>query len=501
MGSISPRSRGAAPKKAAEQPTGIAPSLPVWSLGNPPPYPPVEGPPPPPGPPGLGNLFSSIFPLGARTPPPEVSAEPRKLYGIGQLPERPALLYELGNGFLDTGPLSQGFEMPGGAIWQPRFYVFGTYRTALQGLANGTAPHVSEWANRLDLFGNLQLTGTERLVVGLRPLDRDLSGDFAGWRIGPVNGRGGRRFFNANVNTLFFEGDLGSTLPNLDRLGVLPIDFGYTIGRQPLSYQNGMLINDTIDMAGITRNSIHLPNSSNAQISFYYAENHIRRPNRPDTALGKPNLWGIATTTDLFETTYDIDFIRENDSNFGDTSYAGLGVIKRIGLLNTALRFNGSLPDRRQNAVSTKGGLVSLETSFVVFGSEDIVYLDPYVAIGNFTQAAKDPIAAGPLGGLGITYSAFGIGTAISALNSAARDVAGFATGYQAFWDNHRRSLTLEFGTREQLRDHTFGAQAIGARFQQAFGQRLVLELDTSFTHQEAHHNAWILRTEWAYQF
>ncbi len=488
--------QAAAPGKEGEGEKEMmaAKSLPPWAIGRAPPAPPL--PPPPAGGPYL-------FPLGQVTALPGVRATPLPLLGTGQLPERPAPLLEIGNGFLNTGPLSQGFELPGGAVWQPRLWVFGSYRTALQSFDPGTKPRVSEWANRLDLFANLQLTGTERMLVGLRPLDRDMSGQFTGWQFEPSNGRGGKHYWNANISTLFFEGDLGSTLPNLDRKGVLPIDFGYTIGRQSLSFQNGMLINDTIDAVGITRNSIHLPFTSNVLVSGFYADSHIRRPNRPFGGGGsQPKLWGIITSSDVLESTYDVDLIRVNDNSmYGDAWYGGAAVIQRFGLVNTAFRVNGSLPDGPQNAVSTKGLLVSLETSFTPFRSDDLVYMNPYVAIGNFTQASKDPIVPAPLGPLGITYSAFGIGTSISPLSSTAQDVAGFATGYEAFWDNHRRSLTLELGVREQTRNHTFNAQALAARFQQAIGQRVVLEVDTFVSRQENHDTGYGARMEFSYQF
>jgi hypothetical protein len=495
--------RGLAAKAPeAEKPKKVvSEALPPWSIGSALQAPP--GPPPPASHANLpGGFLSSIFPIGAETPPPGVSDKPVPLLGVGQLPRRPQPLLEIGNGFLATGPLSQGFELPGGTVWQPRLWVFGTMRSAVQEFYNGKT-HYGEWANRLDLFANLQLTGTERLVVGMQPFSHDASGAFSGWQFAPGPSRG-KDDLNANVRTLFFEGDLGSTLPILDKKGILPIDFGYTIGRQPLFYQNGMLINDNVTMVGIARNSIQLPHTSNVLVDFVYAWDHVQRPNRPLTLTGQqPSLWGIATSSDVLDATYDIEMLHVSDARaFGDAWYIGGAAIRRIGLLNTALRINSSIADGPETAVSTNGTLLSLETSFNPFRSDDIVYFNPYVAFGNFTQAAKDPIVAGPLGGLGITFAGYGIGTAVAPLSSAAHDVAGFATGYQAFWDAHRRSLTLELGVRENTAPNgSFNAQAIGARFQQAIGQRVLLEFDATFTRQENHNNAFGLRTELDYQF
>lgn len=77
---------------------------------------------------------------------------PLKLEGF---PNRPKPIIEIGqNPFLGKGPIAPGFKIPTGAIWQPVFIVFGTARTALQTLDNRTR-QITEWANRLDLYGNL----------------------------------------------------------------------------------------------------------------------------------------------------------------------------------------------------------------------------------------------------------------------------------------------------------------------------------------------------------
>ena len=59
---------------------------------------------------------------------------PLKLEGF---PQRPKPILELGAPFLGTGTLDPGFEMPGGAVWQPAFLVYGTYRSAIQTFDDG----------------------------------------------------------------------------------------------------------------------------------------------------------------------------------------------------------------------------------------------------------------------------------------------------------------------------------------------------------------------------
>ena len=94
---------------------------------------------------------------------------------------------ELGRGINEVGELSPGIEMPAGAVWQPAFWAYGTARVA--GLATDgnrrTIPggDSAEVMARMDLFANLQLTGTERVHAHFRPLDQ--RGGFAGRVLSP----------------------------------------------------------------------------------------------------------------------------------------------------------------------------------------------------------------------------------------------------------------------------------------------------------------------------
>lgn len=441
---------------------------------------------------------------GVDTSPLATTAAPYK--SDDGIPKRPRLPIEIGDPFLSTGPLYRGFTLPWGATWQPRLWIFGTYRSAVQSYDTGIAgknKFISEWANRLDLNINLQLTGTERLVVGLRPLDRDQSGAFSGATISPSGKAGGVNQINGNVRTMFFEGDLGSTLPFLDKIGTHPLDFGYAIGRQPVFYQNGMLINDVIDSVGLVRNSIHTVGSSNARVTFMYGDNLLHRPSLPTRPV-RADLYGLFSTIDVEETTFDLDMVYVSDSPVnGNGLYLGGSMIRRWNLLNVALRVNNSISTNKETTASTNGTLISGEFSAEVPGSDDIVYLNPYVATGAFTQASRDPIVAGPLGPLGILYAAFGLGTNASALSGAAQNVAGAALGYEAFWDNKRRNITFEIGGREKTgyAPGAFNALGFGAQFQQALGHHMQFQLNAYTAVQDHHDNDYGLRSEILYQF
>lgn len=447
----------------------------------------------------------SLFPIGDVTRFPAKLREIPTIFFTGdQLPPRPGLPLELGDGFLDTGNLSPGFDMPGGAVWQPRLWVYGDYRSAVQSFGDGTSKPIYEWANRLDAYANLQLTGTERLLVGMHPLDQDQSGRFTGYTFGQAH-----KFnndFDGTISTLFFEGDFGSTFPDLDPKGDSPIDFGYSIGRQPMQFQNGIMVNDFIDAVGITRNNIHVPGTSNMRITGIYGWN-LNRPNRPEGS-GRPFITGIDSSTETLDSTVDVDAMYVGDESiYGSEANFGAAWAHRFGLIFSTLRINNSLATGAPTAVSTNGSLISGEFSFTPYNSDDNVYVDPFVALGTYSPAAQDPMAAGPLSALGILFAgygygtSYGIGTLRTTISSEAQDAVGFATGYQAFYGDHAENITVEIGGREAITSAGFDALGIGAQYQHALTQRTMWQVNASGALQEARNAAFALRTEIYVQF
>jgi hypothetical protein len=435
------------------------------------------------------SLFP-LYPLGELGPESRFSDKPSPFLSEGDIPERPPLLLEIGDEFLAPGKLYGGFELPTGAVWQPRLGVFGTLRTAVQTFDQGDPERISEWVSRLDLFVNLQLTGTEKLIVGFRPLDRNSFPRFTKYLFEPQEGF--RPDFGGDVRTLFFEGDFGSLFPNLDKKGVKLIDYGFSVGRQIINFQEGILINDTIDTVGIVRNNLHIiPGFSNVRITGLYAWDSVSRPSRAGFTGRAPevNLFGLFTQGDAATSTFALDAIYvESDQANSEAFYIGGSAIQRIGKFNTALRVNSSFAMDDETALVGDGTLFSLELSFTPQRSDDVVYLNSFWALGTMTQAAREPIVGGPLASLGINFASPSIGDHLSELSSFANDAVGGALGYQAFWDSHRRNLVLEVAGRLDTEgdDATgFDGVALGAQFQQAIGQRVQLQIDAFVAFQE----------------
>lgn len=406
-----------------------------------------------------------------------LSTEPIPMKRTDEFPARTPPILET-QPFLGTGNIDPGIILPTGAAWQPALWVFGDSRTAVQYFDSGPGPENQELVTRLDLFFNAQMTATERLLVGISPLRRDAK--FTGYRREP----GESEFFselNLDVTTLFFEGEFGEIFPNLDPRDTGALDIGFSVGRQPLFIQEGMMINDTLDSFGVTRDTIVLPGlSPDTRLTALFGWSNIHRDNNveDDSAY----LFGLFSETDFRASTVNVDFAYvtsdDDGSTGGDGAYLGVAAIQRIGLVNTAFRVNTSIAVESEGRRVDDGTLLFAELSTTPPHGDDLVYLNAFWGIENFSSAARDPTAGGPLGRVGILFAAVGLGSYGSALSNRADEVVGGAVGYQKFFNEERTQVVLELGGRRGTGGDVDSAVAIGTRVQQAVGRRVVLQLD-----------------------
>ena len=454
---------------------------------------------------------------------------------------RPKPILELGTPFLGSGHIRPGFTMPGGAVWQPSFLLFGSYRTALSVTDNDELTQ-TQWANRLDVFGNLYLSGTERVVFGIRPMDQTVDGvqRFTGYTElspDPFEASGWDNELNFNWDTvthLFFEGDFQELFPSLDVEDRHALDFGFSVGRQPINFQEGLLINDFIDALGITRNNLKPSGTANLRITGLWAWNQINR-NTPTTPLATRNLeaeqsWllGVFTETDFRATTMAIDAIYVRGGSFllpvsavpvvsgtenavpgateiavpaTDGIYLGFSLVQRIKTINTALRVVGSAPVGEETPAddslelgnpASAGAVIFSEISWTPHHGHNLFYLNSFWAIDEYRAAALDPLIPGPLARTGILFSGVGLGNYAAALSPTADEAVGAVFGHQMFFAHGRQQLLLEGGGRYSTRtcaDDESGcpaqALAAGARYQIAAGRRSVFVIDGYVAYDE----------------
>lgn len=401
-------------------------------------------------------------------------------YQVDNLPQRPRPLLEIGGPFLGPGAINQGIKLPTGAVWQPSFVAWGTYRTAMQTFDEGHGSF-SEWANRLDLFGRLHLTFTERIVIGIRPLDR--RGKFTGYTFeapetAGIDETGFDNEFNLDITTLFFEGDFGEMFPFLDRKDRRGLDIGMAAGRQQVSFQDGILISDNVDAVGVTKINLKPRGAANYRTTFLWGLNELNRENLPGDDHSA-SLFGWFNEIDwrISTVAFDISYV-DADETTGSGYYAAMSSIQRIGDFNTTFRVLGSAPDGDETGHNRSGTLLYNEISHTLHGSDDFVYLNGFLAIDQFRSASRDPSSGGPLGPTGVLYAPVGLGRYDSPLDSRADDAFGGALGWQMFYSGTRRQLVLELGGRYATEDVGQRAVAVGATSQAAFGRRTIVRLD-----------------------
>ncbi|MFT4689720.1 MAG: hypothetical protein ACKVHO_00260 [Verrucomicrobiia bacterium] len=422
-------------------------------------------------------LLGGTLAVNAASSASRFSDEPAPL-DVEGYPDRPKLLLEWGDDFLGTGKLQKGMRLPTGAVWSPNLWVFGEFRSALQSFDPGNAPRSTEWANRLDLFANLELSPTERVLVGIRPLDRN--GRFTGYTFEPAGERGFDEDFTETSllpRTFFFEGEVGEIFPNLDPTDAANYDYGFSIGRQPFALQDGLLLNDdALDMIGITRNALLPRGGSQYRVTAFFGGNEIdRNNNSPDNdAL----VFGVSTFFDYPKSTIEADAVYVN-SEGADGFYAGIGGVQRIGKIATTFRINQSVAIDDESAQVGTGTLLFSEASYSPAYTHDNLYANAFLGIDNFSSAVRGPNTGGPLGRIGILFAAVGLGNYGAPLSNRPNRAVGGAIGYQKFFgDLRRRQIVFEAGAYQPTNERDTAAQGLGVRFQQAFGKHSILVLD-----------------------
>lgn len=406
-----------------------------------------------------------------------------------ELPSRNGPIVELGPKFLSTGNISPGFTIPTGAVWTPSLWVYGTFRTAFQAYEDENGANRSEWANRLDLFANLQLSGTERILFGVTPLHNRDTGAFSGRVFSPDSQEGYVDELNLEIDTLFFEGDLAEIFPSLDIFDSTKNDIGIAFGRQNVFFGEGFIVNDSMDGFGLSKNNIRFtnnPNIINWRTSFFVGLNGVHRGDnqRDDDST----FFGWFNQIDSIKSTFNVDMAYVKSDQAGDLFNFGIDATRRFGKTNATFRAAYSNALDGVTPQSDTGLLLFMELSWAPRHTHDNLYLNGFVGIDQFTSAARGPLAGGPLGRTGLLFAAQGVGTFPSPLSNSASDAAGAALGYQKFSNDRRTQFTFEVGARFEISnqipdlENDYGA---GMRAQRALGNRTFLQIDAFATKRD----------------
>jgi hypothetical protein len=229
-----------------------------------------------------------------------------------------------------------------------------------------------------------------------------------------------------------------------DRKG---LDLGISVGRQPINFQEGLLINDFVDAVGITQNNLRPGGVVNLRFTGLYGWNQINRNTPSDLFVARnlegdrAHLLGGFTEIDWRSTTaaFDVVYVRGGEFNLrgglpvvpagtaaGDEIYAGVSVVGRpgSGAVNVGLRALTSIPvgDTPSTGVlggegglvfgnpASRGSIVFSEVSWTPHHTQNFFYGNTFFAVDNYRAAALDPTIPGPLARAGILFAGPGLG-------------------------------------------------------------------------------------------
>lgn len=413
-----------------------------------------------------------------------------EIYGGKTAIDAPRPAIELGRPIYVEGPFKKGINLIGEKnLLFPAFNISGDWRTAVAFNDNG-AKEVGQIATRLNLELDMKLTATERLHAFLRPIDQ--GGKFTRYEFFGNDHDHGEVFHDLNLETMFFEGDLGAIYAGLtDKYnGVdLPVSFGL----MPVLFQNGVWAEDAFiggAFAIPAKNSPKL-DISNMDVTFFGGVDKVTTPAIKDgqgnLADHGVNVYGIAAFVETMEGYWEAGFGRiDGEGNFDDLSYnsATIAFTKRYGRLSNSLRAIWTFGQDAENRQQTADGTVLLmENSWVTSLPETLVpYFNFWIGFDRPQPLVDD---SGVLKNTGINFETDAL-TGFPKLDDTANNTYGGAIGLQYLF-NLDQQIVVEaatvqpFGGNEAATNAGGSQYALGVRYQLPIAKAWIVRADAMY--------------------
>ncbi len=397
--------------------------------------------------------------------------------------QRPAL--EWGLPFYLNGPIPRsGTGLGLTNLTQPKFYVYGDYRTALAYNEN-IANEQTVWASRLNLDFDLAITATERFHMFWGPLDErnQFSGLF--YDNGQVNTNDAWDGWDERTDTAYFEGDLGAILGGLG--GFYPeLDLPFAVGLIPLVYQNGIWIEDAFVGAAATIPARNNPllDWSNFDTTFFIGFDEVTSNRAFQNDNEAANIVGFTTFIERRGGYLELGYAYlEDTANLG-RSYHNLAASytrRYLNLLSNSTRvIVNTGQDGPRNNRTADGVLLLLENSFLTRNPYNVIpYVNLFAGYGTPQSAAR---LQGPLKNTGINFES-DLLTGYPILDDTANNTYGGAIGVDLLGQSFEQQLILEFAFLQTFDDDASrvapGDQyAVGARYQRPLSHTLLFRAD-----------------------
>jgi hypothetical protein len=415
------------------------------------------------------------------------------IYGGKRAIDAPRPLLELFRPIYEEGPFHSGTNVFGEKnLAFPAFSIFGDWRTAVAHNDNG-AVEIGQIATRLNLDVDLKLTATERIHGFFRPLDK--GGKFTRYEFFGDDRKQGDFNLDGNIETLFFEGDVGSMVSGITGKHAkfdLPIAAGLT----PFLFQNGIWVEDAFVGGGasvMAKNS-KLFDISNMDVTIFGGFDKVTTPaiKNADNTLNDDDLYvfGIATFIEAnqgyWEAGYGAIRGRNNFANDGYQSLTLAFTRRYGGWLSNSLRTIWTFgQDRNRGRQQTADGVIFLaENSFVTSKPSTLVpYLNVWVGLDRPQPLADD---TGILKNTGINFETDAL-TGFPKLDDTGHDTYGGALGVQYLF-NLDKQLVFEVATVQIMGDVNARGRAakddqygFGIRYQQPISPAWIVRADAMY--------------------
>lgn len=364
-----------------------------------------------------------------------------------------------------------------------------------RGVSGASGTEQSAIAVRLNLDMDLALTSTERIHAFVRPLDKN--GSFTRYQF---KGAVDDEFideFDFDLDTLFFEGDLGSIREGLTGRRQGP-DHPIAFGRVPLLTQNGVWVEDAFDglAFGFTARNSPKYDISNMDLTFFAAFDKVTTAAAPgDDAKA----FGFAGFMDAREgyIEYGYGFVAADDNDLSYHNVTAAFTRRYFGHLANSVRVIGNFGQKGIAGNKTADGVLLLvENSFF---RRDPIKLVPYVNLfagfDSPQSLARNADAGGVLRNTGINFESDGI-TAYPTLDASARKAYGGAAGLEWLFKLDRQ-IVVEGAVVQRTGGGALGDEyALGVRYQHPITNAWIVRADAMHGWRQGQKDVYGVRLE-----
>lgn len=386
---------------------------------------------------------------------------------------------------------------------RPKFYVYGDFRTGIQ-TGRNAGGRADNWANRLNLDLDLQITDTERFHAFVGPLDKQ--NRFTRWEVIDGDLRY-RNEMNLTPATAFFEGDLGVMLGALGNQSS-PLELPISAGLMPLLFQNGIWMEDAVSGVAFAIPAKHsrLLNWANFDVSFFAVFDQLNSPAFADNSDAQAfgTAWFIEAYGGYIETGYAYLNHRNDDS----LSYhnATFSFTRRYfdRISNSVRVIVNAGQDRGKTDRTADGGLLLVENSWITAAPLTVVpYANFFYGWDRPQSVARAGISGGILRNTGINFDTDGL-NGFATLDTSAADTSGGSVGVDLIGDDLDRQLLLELSYLTPHGDRAIASgdqYAIGARYQFPISNATLLRFDVMHGWREGDDDVYGTRMEYRWKF